>query len=116
MLALLHWLLTFFFLAVILTLSLLNTAVVPFDVTPFDPPIALSLSAIVLGAAGVGFLWGMAITWLQGFDLRRENRRLRRELGRSERTRTDLEQAGIREHPETVIAALLPGKKTFWPF
>lgn len=116
MLAFFHWLITFFFLTVILTLSLLNTARVPFDLSPFDPPVAMPLAVIILLAAVLGFVWGMGITWLHGWGARRDIRRLKRDLERTEKKRTDLEQAGLREHPETVISALLPPQKSRWPF
>lgn len=114
MIAVLRWLLTVFSLSILLTWCFLNRSDVPFDWSPTHDPITMPLFGVILLSAMLGFIWGVFITWLNAADERAEKRKLRRDVKDLQQKVSHLEQAGIAANPDTVIAGLLPAKKSWW--
>jgi uncharacterized integral membrane protein len=79
--ALVKFLVTFFFVAIILWLSVFNRAAIEFSVYPLLlNSLSIPLAIIMLGCVLIGFIWGALIVWLNGGKTRSEARRLRREV------------------------------------
>lgn len=79
--ALVKFLVTFFFVVIILWLAIFNRSAVEFSVYPFVlDALSVPLAIIILGSVLIGFIWGALIVWLNGGKTRSEARRLRREV------------------------------------
>jgi len=79
--ALVKFLVTFFFVAIILWLAIFNRSAVEFSAYPLVlDSLSVPLAIIILGCVLLGFIWGALIGWLNGGKTRSEARHLRREV------------------------------------
>lgn len=79
--ALVKFLVTIFFVVIILWLAIFNRGAVEFSVYPLVlDSLSVPLAIIILGCVLIGFIWGALIVWLNGGKARSEARRLRREV------------------------------------
>ena len=81
MTALVKFLVTVFFVVVLLWMSIINRESFEFSIYPFFPiDISLPLPFIMMLCVFIGFVWGGLIVWLNGGRTRSEVRKLRREV------------------------------------
>ncbi len=79
--ALMKSLVTIFFIALVIWLSIVNRGSFDFSLFPLvSISIPVPLPLIMLACIFVGFIWGALIVWLNGGKARSESRRLRREV------------------------------------
>ncbi len=79
--ALVKFLVTIFFVFIILWLAIFNRSAVEFSVYPFVlDALSVPLAIIILVCVLIGFIWGALIVWLNSGKTRSEARRLRREV------------------------------------
>lgn len=90
MVLLLRFLLLLPVAALLLFITVSNTATVDFVWSPLHDPLAVNIAAIILSAVGVGFLWGGLTVWLNSLQLYGERSRQRKIIRRLEK---DLEAA-----------------------
>lgn len=74
------FLVTIFFVGIVLILAIPNRDEVAFALPNSTEATRVSLALVILASVLVGFLWGAAIAWLNAGDARSEARRLRKEV------------------------------------
>jgi len=85
MLRLISWFLMIPAAAAVILLSVANREDVTVSLAPLPVAFALPLPAVILGAVGVGFLWGALVAWISASRSRRLGRRNRYRAEQAER-------------------------------
>jgi uncharacterized integral membrane protein len=80
--ALLKFLATLPFAALLLWTAFSNRGLVDLSFSPVHDPVALPFGVIVLICVAFGFVWGSVIVWLNGAELRRDLRRRKKDVVR----------------------------------
>ncbi len=116
MLRLISWFLMIPVAAAVILLSVANREDVTVSLAPLPVAFALPLPAVILGAVGVGFLWGALVAWISGGRCRAGARRNRYRAAQAERDAKRLDEkiakteaAAARKSPAEIQArSLLP--------
>ena len=77
---LLAWLLTLPFIIGAVAFALYNPQTLPVTLNPFRPAVDMPVYVPVLGAIGLGFLFGAVMTWAGMGRLRRDRSELRKKI------------------------------------
>ncbi len=85
MTTLFKWLLTFPIAVLVVFFSVMNMALAPLSWSPFHADIELPVFAIILGAFGIGFLWGGFIVWLNASPVRKKIKEQRKQIKKLEK-------------------------------
>ncbi len=85
MLRLISWFLMIPVAAAVILLSVANREDVTVSLAPLPAAFALPLPVVILGAVGVGFLWGALMAWISGGRCRARARRNRYRAEQAER-------------------------------
>jgi uncharacterized integral membrane protein len=83
--AILKFLITIFFVAVLLWLAFANRESVSVTWSPLHDPASIPVAAIILVAIVAGFIWGSLIVWLNSAPLRRDRRMKAKDINRLEK-------------------------------
>lgn len=106
-----RWLITVFFLSILLTWCLLNRAAVPFDWSPFHDPVTIPLLLVILISTLFGFLWGATIVWLNSLPEKSEHKKLQRTLDKLTKKLESSEETKITENSSGLLSRLLNPNK-----
>ncbi len=108
MLRLISWFLMIPVAAVVILLSVANREDITVSLAPLPAVFSLPLPAVILGAVGVGFLWGALAAWISGGRCRAQARRNRY---RAEQAERDAKRLGDKIAKTEAAATVVIGKR-----
>ena len=79
------FLVTLFFVTILLWLAFANRESVPVTWSPLHDPASVPVAVIILIAIVAGFIWGSLIVWLNSAPVRRDRRAKSRDITRLEK-------------------------------
>lgn len=107
--ALLKFIFTVPFIALLFWLTFANRTEITLTWSPVHEPVTIAISVLLLGAVSLGFIWGAVITWLNYAPLRRVHRqnkkavtRLEKELNVARTSQPDIAAPATRLSPPPV--------------
>ncbi len=105
MLRLISWFLMIPVAAAVVLLSVANREDITVSLAPLPVAFPLPLPAVILGAVGVGFIWGALVAWISASRSRRLGRRNRY---RAEQAERDAKRLGDKKAKMEAAATPLP--------
>lgn len=82
--ALLKFIFTIPFIALLFWLTFANRTEITLTWSPVHDPVTVDLAILLLGTVSLGFIWGALITWLNYASLRRVHRQNKKAVTRLE--------------------------------